>query len=122
MTLCNTTIVSYEAGQLSARELLGGGRPLPDGVFCATDMIALGFMGEARRGFKLRVRDDLCVVGFDDIQHAALDSYRLSTIAQNTDALAHGAVELLAGRIGDFSRPAQARVVPVSFVRRATTG
>ncbi|WP_321817453.1 MULTISPECIES: LacI family DNA-binding transcriptional regulator [unclassified Paraburkholderia] len=121
-TVCNTTIVSYEAGQLAARELFAGSGEAPDGVFCATDMIALGFMDEARRAFNRRIPDDVRVVGFDDIQHAALDSYRLSTIAQNTDALAQGAVDLLAERIGDFSRPTQARVIPVSFVRRATTG
>ncbi|MFJ2992876.1 substrate-binding domain-containing protein [Pandoraea sp. NPDC087047] len=94
----------------------------PDGVFCATDMLALGFMDEARRAFGRRIPDDLRIVGFDDIQHAALDSYRLSTIAQNTDTLAHSVVDMLSQRIADFSRPADVRIAPVAFVRRATAG
>lgn len=122
VTLCNTLIASYEAGQLAARELFAAADTAPDGVFCATDMVALGFMDEARRTFGRRIPDDLRVVGFDDIQHAALDSYRLSTIAQNTDMLANSVVDMLSQRIADFSRPADVRIAPVAFVRRATTG
>lgn len=121
ITVCNTSILSYEAGQMAARELFGKAGA-PNAVFCASDVIALGVMDEARRAFNLGIPEDLKVVGFDDIQHASLDSYRLSTIAQNTDALAQGVVDMLAERIGNFSRPAQERVVPVSLIRRSTTG
>jgi len=122
ITLCNSTISSYEAGQLAAREVLADAATAPDGVFCATDMVALGFMDEARRTFGRRFPEDIRIVGFDDIQHATLDSYRLSTIAQNTDALAHSVVDMLTQRITDFSRAAEVRIAPVTFVRRATTG
>ena len=44
----------------------------PDGVFCANDILAIGFMDAARREFGLDIPGDLSVVGFDDIAMAAL--------------------------------------------------
>lgn len=120
--LCNTSTDSYESGQQAANTLLNRARGKPDGVFCATDMIALGFIDAARHRFQLRIPEDLRVIGFDDIQHASLDSYRLSTIAQNVQELARTTVQALVERMVDFDRPAQVRVVPVSLVERDTSG
>lgn len=120
--LCNTSTDSYESGQQAANALLNRSRGIPDGVFCATDMIALGFIDALRHRFQKRVPEDIRVVGFDDIQHAGLDSYRLSTVAQNVQELARHTVQVLVERMNDFDRPAQVRVVPVSFVERGTAG
>jgi DNA-binding LacI/PurR family transcriptional regulator len=75
-----------------------------------------------RHRFQRRVPEDIRVVGFDDIQHAGLDSYRLSTVAQNVQELARHTVQVLVERMNDFDTPAQVRVVPVSFVERDTAG
>jgi DNA-binding LacI/PurR family transcriptional regulator len=72
---------SYGTGVEAARQLFAraGG---PDGVFCVTDLLALGFMDAARHEFGLRVPDDLSIVGFDDIEQAGWQSYDLTTFRQ----------------------------------------
>lgn len=71
----------YAAGAESARQLLAGSKR-PDGVFCATDLLALGFLDAARIEFKLSLPQDLCVVGFDDINAAGWLGYDLTTFRQ----------------------------------------
>ncbi|MCA8205111.1 LacI family DNA-binding transcriptional regulator [Burkholderia sp. AU33545] len=120
--LCNTSTDSYESGQQAAKTLLDRSRGMPDAVFCATDMIALGFIDAARQRFGRSVPEDLMVIGFDDIPHARMGSYRLTTIAQNVDDLAREAVDVLVDRMTDFTLPTRTRVVPVSLVERDSAG
>ncbi|MFH5250803.1 LacI family transcriptional regulator [Burkholderia sp. AU18528] len=90
----------------------------PDGVFCSSDLLALGVIDAARREFGLRVPDDLRVIGFDDIPAAEYDAYRLTTLRQDTRGLAHAAIDLLADRMQAFDGPSRTRVVPVTPVVR----
>ncbi|MGG1948904.1 LacI family DNA-binding transcriptional regulator [Trinickia sp. NRRL B-1857] len=120
--ILNTPNDSYESGQQAANQLLNRARGVPDGVFCATDMIALGFMDAARHRFGRRVPEDLRIVGFDDIPHASLDSYRLTTVAQNVQELARQTVQVLVERMADFHMPARMRSVPVALIERESAG
>jgi len=82
----------YEGGRRAALALWSGtGRP--DGIFCATDMLALGVLDVLRLQLHVRVPQDVAVVGFDDIPQAAQDAYGLTTIRQDPDALARLAVQ-----------------------------
>ncbi|MEO5806325.1 substrate-binding domain-containing protein [Devosia sp.] len=85
---------TYASGLESARRLFGRSEA-PDGVFCVTDLLALGFMDGARQEFGLRIPDDLCVIGFDDIPEAAWHSYHLTTFSQPLSAMADHVVALL---------------------------
>ncbi|WP_128255336.1 substrate-binding domain-containing protein [Falsirhodobacter deserti] len=78
---------SYATGQRAAREVLAGATR-PDGVFCINDLIALGFLGSARQDFRLRVPQDLCLLGFDDIPQAGWQGHDLTTFAQPFDEIA----------------------------------
>ncbi|SFV31825.1 DNA-binding transcriptional regulator, LacI/PurR family [Devosia crocina] len=86
---------TYASGLEAGRRLFGRSDG-PDGVFCVTDLLALGFMDAARQEFGLRIPDDVCVVGFDDIEQGGWESYRLTTFAQPLAAMADHAVDLLA--------------------------
>lgn len=77
----------YASGLESARRLLAGSRR-PDGVFCVTDLMALGLMDGARQEFRLSIPEDLCVIGFDDIPEAGWLGYQLTTFRQPIDAVA----------------------------------
>jgi len=94
VTITATGPTSYTSGFESARQIFGRSQA-PDGVFCVTDLLALGFMDAARHEFGIRIPDDLCIVGFDDIEQASWQSYKLTTFAQPLTAMATHVVDLL---------------------------
>lgn len=85
---------SYESGQILAHRLLTR-RDRPDAVFCVTDLLACGFMDEARHRFALRIPEDLCIAGYDDIPQASWSSYNLTTFTQPVALFAEDAVNWL---------------------------
>ncbi len=94
---------TYASGVEAARLLFGSSRS-PDGVFCVTDLLALGFMDAARNEFGLELPRDLCVVGFDDIEQASWQSYQLTTFAQPVDEMAEYVADLLAAETAPQGR------------------
>ncbi len=72
---------TYQTGQQAMRELLVG-LERPDGVFCINDLMACGCIDTARLEFGLRLPEDLCILGFDDIAQADWAGYDLTTFAQ----------------------------------------
>ena len=85
---------SYSTGRMLAQRLLTRA-DRPDGVFCANDLIACGFMDAARQQFSLSIPDQLSVAGFDNIEQAGWGSYDLTTFSQPVDAIADCAVDWL---------------------------
>lgn len=85
---------SYESGQILAHRLLTQ-HQRPDAVFCVTDLVACGFMDEARHRFALRVPEDLCLIGYDNIAQAGWSSYDLTTFSQPVEQFARDAVNWL---------------------------
>lgn len=85
---------AYASGYEAGRSLLAR-HDRPDAAFCVTDLMACGFMDAARTEFALAIPDDLCVVGFDDIDQAGWASYNLTTFRQPIDRIADHAVALL---------------------------
>ncbi|MEW6342164.1 MAG: LacI family DNA-binding transcriptional regulator [Paraburkholderia sp.] len=111
----------YASGVNAALELLAQPpQQRPDGVFCSSDLLALGFIDIARQRFNLRVPQDIAVVGFDDIPAASYENYELSTIRQDTEGLANVAVKMLMERMDSFRGASRVRAVPVSSVVRRT--
>lgn len=88
-------------GRAALKELLS--RPAkhrPTGVICSSDLMAIGAMQEA--GFRrLRVPDDLSVVGFDGIDAASWTQPPLTTIEQPIEEIARTAVGALRGQVED---------------------
>ncbi|MFS8049863.1 LacI family DNA-binding transcriptional regulator [Rhizobium sp. BR 314] len=84
----------YETGRIVAQRLLTR-KERPDAVICATDLLACGVMDAARHQFSISIPQQLCIVGFDDIEQASWSSYRLTTFAQPIGAIAREAVAWL---------------------------
>ena len=100
------------------------GKPLPDAVFCANDMIALGCL-EALAEWGLRVPDDISVAGFDDTFASRASVPQLTTVRQPLVDMGRLAVEILLKQIGTLKEgrvPASPVVVPVEVVPRASVG
>ncbi|SHE42288.1 substrate-binding domain-containing protein [Marinomonas polaris] len=93
-TLLRAGPTSYQTGVDAARRLLAS-RDRPDGVFCVTDLIACGFMDVAKNEFGLRIPEDICIVGFDDIEQASWLGYQLTTFSQPLGAMADAISTLL---------------------------
>lgn len=86
-----------DAGRSGVSVLLDMPTP-PTAVFCANDLIALGAM-ETAQGRGYRVPQDLSIVGFDDIDEAALSLPPLTTIRQPPRRLGTIAAEVLLERL-----------------------
>ncbi|WP_232549056.1 LacI family DNA-binding transcriptional regulator [Propioniciclava soli] len=72
--------------------------PDVDGIFCATDWVALGVMrGLADHG--LRIPEDVKVIGFDDVEEAAFARPSLSSIAPDLVGMVDAALGLLVERV-----------------------
>jgi DNA-binding LacI/PurR family transcriptional regulator len=110
---------TYEAGEEGARQLLRAETP-PDAVFCANDLVAIGFIYAARQ-MGYRVPDDVMVSGFDDIPEASWSGNSVTTIGQLSPTMVEMSLDIL-GRIRDSSlvQPVQA-VVPVRLIERKST-
>lgn len=83
--------------------------PTPDGIFAASDVIALSAMQAiAERG--LSVPDDVAVIGYDDVMIARYANPPLTTVRQDVVAGAQMLVRML------LDRMAGAEVAPVEMV------
>jgi LacI family transcriptional regulator len=92
----------YEDGLESANHLLDLPDP-PTAIFAASDQQALAVY-EAARAHRLRLPDDLSIVGFDDVPMAQWASPPLTTLHQPLARMAALAVEmLLDGNPGRFN-------------------
>jgi DNA-binding LacI/PurR family transcriptional regulator len=114
-TLVRVGPTNYSSGVEAARRLFSRSNS-PDGVFCVTDLLALGFMDAARNEFGLDVPRDLCVVGFDDIEQANWESYRLTTFRQPAAEM----VDHIAALLSSDGAVAERRVFAASPVWRKT--
>lgn len=81
-------------GEQAMTKIIESGGQLPDGIFCATDWLALGVI-RALQQHGIRVPDDIAVVGFDDIPYAAAVSPSLTSVATDRTQIARLAVDLL---------------------------
>ena len=110
---------SYESGQQAAERLLGGdGRP--EAVFCANDLMAMGFLDVAREGMGIRVPEDLSVIGFDDIPMAGWPSYGLTTVRQPVEKLVETTIDVLLNAIQDPEAEMVTKMIPPTLSLRSS--
>ncbi|WP_327046034.1 LacI family transcriptional regulator [Microbispora sp. NBC_01189] len=94
--LVQHSLFSVEGGQAAAGALIERGCT---GIFCASDLMALGAIRAAReRG--LSVPGDVSVVGFDDSPLMAFTDPPLTTVRKPIGAMAAAAVQTLLEEIG----------------------
>ncbi|ACK47446.1 LacI family DNA-binding transcriptional regulator [Shewanella baltica] len=82
---------TYKGGFEAAQALLVEGTSRFDGIFAASDGIALGMIC-AFTEHKLKIPEDIAIVGYDDISVAAFMQPALSTIRQDTQ---QGGIQLV---------------------------
>lgn len=102
-------------GQAAMARLLDRAPDL-DGVFVASDLMALGAL-RALRDAGRAVPDDVAVVGFDDVREAELSTPPLTTMHQPLDELGRTMTRVLIARV-NHADVERRTVLPTALVRR----
>jgi LacI family transcriptional regulator len=106
-------------GAAAMRELLSRTRK-PRAVLCANDLMAIGAM-DAVRDARLRVPLDVALVGYDDIEAAALVTPDLTTVVNPAYEIGHACGRLLLERMSGAYRGSRREiVVSHRLIRRAS--
>jgi LacI family transcriptional regulator len=93
----------------------------PDAVFVASDTMALGVL-RALRGAGIKVPDDLALVSFDDLPHAATADPPLTTVRQSIQRRGVMEVGILIDILHNGPEPARRLVMPAELVIRTSCG
>ena len=101
-----------------ARLALSSGRATC--ILCVNDIVAMAALSHLRSS-GVAVPEAVSVIGFDDIAMAGWPLIDLTTVRQPLRALAERAVDLLARRLDEPSRPPEVVTLPVVLVERSTT-
>lgn len=119
--LVRSTPFTLEGGRSAMADLLAV-FPDVDGVFCSTDLVAIGAV-RALADAGRRVPDDVKVVGFDDVPLASFLTPSLTSISPDHAAMADAVVTMLVDRIEGRRTDDDYRTVvgPVHLVAREST-
>lgn len=109
-----------DSGRAAMRDLLLLDTP-PTAVFAAGDEMAVGAI-QAVTDAGLRIPGNVSIVGFDDIELAALIPPGLTTVAQDRAGFGTAAAEALIAMMqaGENAPPPSPVILPTSLVRRGT--
>ncbi|HKZ10608.1 MAG TPA: LacI family DNA-binding transcriptional regulator [Rhodanobacteraceae bacterium] len=112
---------SEESGHRAGRTLLAG-RKLPDAVFAANDMMAIGCLSALNEA-GVQVPDQIALAGFDDIPIARYTHPPLTTVHVRIAQLGHAALERLVVQMQTPDIPeADVTTMPCEVVVRASCG
>ena len=114
------TSPEYEAARRSLKKRLTAKALDFDGIFCSTDMIALGCVN-ALQETGYRVPADVKIVGFDNVSLSKFCNPPITTITQNSHAIAYTAGALIMDKLHRKFIKNTHILIPVTLERRKTT-
>lgn len=114
-------LMNAAKGEEAAKKILELGE-MPTAIFCANDLLALGVM-RALLANKVRIPEQVSVLGYDNIEFAPSAAIPLSSIAQPSYQMGVTAADLLLNECedGENHEHQQIRFQP-QLVERASTG
>jgi DNA-binding LacI/PurR family transcriptional regulator len=119
------TLLADDQGYADARASIAGTDQAVldriDGLFCSTDLMALGALDGLRLDRGIPVPEQIQVLGFDNIEQARWGAYDLSTISQDIDAQAATVVRLLIERMSGDGSSNKLEQGPLTAILRGTT-
>jgi LacI family transcriptional regulator len=115
------SLMNAAQGEEAAKKILKLDK-MPTAIFCANDLLALGVM-RVLQANKIRIPDQISVLGYDNIEFAPSAAIPLSSIAQPSYQMGVTAADLLLNECedGDSHEHQQIRFQP-QLVERASTG
>jgi LacI family transcriptional regulator len=95
LLMIDTPGLNVSAGQRAGAAIAEmSARQRPTAAFCANDLVALGLLQEMTRR-RIRVPEDVAIVGYDDIEFAAAAAVPLSSVRQPRHQIGRTAAQLL---------------------------
>jgi LacI family repressor for deo operon, udp, cdd, tsx, nupC, and nupG len=116
--LVEHTMFSIQGGVAAGKRLIDRG---VTAAVCASDILALGVIRQARRS-GLEVPGDLSVVGFDDSALMICTDPPLTTVRQPIEAMGQAAVAQLLSQVGGTHVSSEELLFEPELVVRASTG
>jgi LacI family transcriptional regulator len=115
------SLMNAAQGEEAAKKILSLDK-MPTAIFCANDLLALGVM-RILQANKIRIPEQISVLGYDNIEFAPSAAIPLSSIAQPSYQMGVTAADLLLNECedGDNHEHQQIRFQP-QLVERASTG
>ena len=110
---------TFDGAAEAARRLFKG-KDRPDAVFVANDHMAFAVMDVLRGELKLRVPEDVSVVGYDDVPEAGWGGYSLTTIAQSATGMVRAAVDILMEQIAQQEVQRRSTILPARLIVRGS--
>lgn len=114
----------FEKAKQVTRDMFKAGVERPDALFVASDHMAFAVMDTLRHELGLRIPEDVCVAGFDNVPQASWPSFSLTTVEQPVEPMVEAIGNLIQDYLRDDARPrppSQNIVVPGHLVVRGST-
>ncbi|MHB2169323.1 LacI family DNA-binding transcriptional regulator [Alsobacter sp. R-9] len=105
-------------GAAEATRALFRERERPDAVFVANDHMAFGVIDVLRGELRLRVPEDVSIVGYDDVPESGWGGYALTTVAQPSQEMVDATVSILLEQVEKRVVHRRAAVLPARLVVR----
>ena len=117
-----TTATTVAEGVTAGARILSRPRnEWPDALFAANDLIALGLLQSLIQEGRVRVPEEIAIIGFDDISFAGAAAVPLSSIRQPSTMIGRTALRILLEETADEELiPRQTVFQPELVVRRST--
>lgn len=109
----------FDAAAVATRDLFAH-REKPDAIFVANDHMAFSVMDVIRSELRLRIPEDVSIVGYDNVPEASWKAYDLTTVAQYPDQMADQAVTILIEQIEKRAIKKRAAVLPAELIVRGS--
>ncbi|MBT8160105.1 MULTISPECIES: LacI family DNA-binding transcriptional regulator [Arthrobacter] len=109
---------SGQGGLAAGEQLLARGE-LPEAVICHSDSVAFGLY----RALRIAGRaNSVRIIGYDDVNTAALWEPPLTSVATHPERLGHAAAELLLAELDELDSEPERRLFPPELVVRESCG
>ncbi|SDS70325.1 transcriptional regulator, LacI family [Actinoplanes derwentensis] len=123
ITLADDDVVAgdwyLDSGYTAMKQLISRA-PRATAVFAAGDEMAVGALRAAHEA-GLRVPDDIAIIGFDDIEVAALVPPGLTTIAQDKTGIGTAAAEAIMTMLQGTAAQPEPTILPTDLIVRGST-
>ena len=121
LVVVDTEALTADQGRSAGERIAGmARRTRPTAAFCANDLLALGLLQRCV-ALGVRVPEELAIVGYDDIEFAALAAVPLTSVRQPRRELGRTAAELLVDEASNPDHEHQQVLFTPELVARAST-